>query len=29
VDPDKVKAIQSMPSPKIENKVRGFLRESN
>jgi len=29
VDPDKVKAIQSMPSPKIENEVRGFLGESN
>jgi len=25
VDANKVKVIQSMPSPKIKNKVRGFL----
>ncbi|XP_073261648.1 uncharacterized protein [Populus alba] len=29
VDPDKVKAIQSMPSPKTEKEVRGFLGRLN
>jgi hypothetical protein len=29
VDPDKVKAIQSMPPPKTEKDVRGFLRRLN
>jgi hypothetical protein len=29
VDPDKAKAIQSMPSPKTENEVRGFLGRLN
>ena len=24
-DPDKIKAIQEMPIPKIEKKVRGFI----
>lgn len=26
IDPDKVKAIKEMPTPKIENQVRGILR---
>jgi hypothetical protein len=29
VDPDKVKAIQDMPTPKTERKVRGFLGRLN
>jgi hypothetical protein len=29
VDPDKVKAIQSMPPPKTEKDVRGFLGRLN
>jgi hypothetical protein len=29
VDPDKAKAIQSMPTPKSEKKVRGFLGRLN
>jgi len=29
VDPDKVKAIREMPSPKIEKQVRGFLGRLN
>jgi hypothetical protein len=29
VDPDKVRAIQSMPSPKTEKEVRGFLGRLN
>ena len=29
VDPDKVKAIQSMPTHKIEKDVRGFLGRLN
>jgi len=29
VDPNKVKAIQSMPSPKTEKEVRGFLGRLN
>jgi len=29
VDPEKVKAIQSMPSPKTEKEVRGFLGRLN
>jgi hypothetical protein len=29
VDPDKVRAIQSMPSPKTEKEVRGFLGRMN
>ena len=29
VDPDKVKAIQEMPAPKIEKQVRGFLGRLN
>jgi hypothetical protein len=29
VDPDKVKAIQSMPPPKTEKDVRGFLGSLN
>lgn len=29
VDPDKVKAIQNMPSPKTEKEVRGFLGRLN
>jgi len=29
VDPDKAKAIQSMPTPKIEKEVRGFLGRLN
>ena len=29
VDPDKVRAIQAMPSPKMEKEVRGFLGRLN
>jgi hypothetical protein len=29
VDPDKAKAIQSMPTPKTEKEVRGFLGRLN
>ena len=29
VDPDKVKAIREMPSPKTEKQVRGFLGRLN
>jgi hypothetical protein len=29
VDPDKVRVIQSMPSPKTEKEVRGFLGRLN
>jgi hypothetical protein len=29
VDPEKVKVIQSMPTPKIEKDVRGFLERLN
>ena len=29
VDPAKVKAIQDMPTPKIEKEVRGFLGRLN
>ena len=27
VDPDKIKAIQEMPVPKMEKDVRGFIRK--
>jgi len=29
IDPDKVKAIQDMPTPKTEREVRGFLDRLN